>query len=42
MKKMLVMLVNTHITKWPKWRTTGTGTGTGTTDTGAGTTYWYC
>ena len=40
MKKMLVMLVNTHITKWPKWGTTGTGTGT--TDTGAGTTYWYC
>ena len=41
---MKKMLVNTHITKWPKWRTTGTGTGTGTgtTDTGAGTTYWYC
>ena len=30
------MLVNTPITKWPKWCTTGTGTGT--TDTGAGTT----
>ena len=38
MKKMLEMLVNTPITKWPKWCTTGTGT----TDTGAGTTYWYC
>ena len=40
MKKMLVILVNTPIKKWPKWRTTGTGTGT--TDTGAGTRYWYC
>ena len=27
------MLVNTPLTKWPKWRTTGTGTGTTDTDT---------